>query len=64
MQLVIAGGKGWLEDEMYQTLQATQMQDHVHLIGFARAEDLPALYSGAALTAFPSALSLAGVAVP
>jgi glycosyltransferase involved in cell wall biosynthesis len=53
-QLVIAGGKGWLEDEMYRTLQATQMQEHVHLIGFARDEDLPALYCGAALTAFPS----------
>jgi glycosyltransferase involved in cell wall biosynthesis len=54
LQLVIAGGKGWLEDEMYHTLQATHMQEHVHLIGFARDEDLPALYSGAALTAFPS----------
>lgn len=54
LQLVIAGGKGWLEDEMYRTLQDTQMQNYVHLIGFAREEDLPALYSGAALTAFPS----------
>jgi glycosyltransferase involved in cell wall biosynthesis len=54
LQLVIAGGKGWLEDEMYKTLSATQMQDHVKLIGFARDEDLPALYSGAVLTAFPS----------
>ena len=54
LQLVIAGGKGWLEDEMYRTLRETHMQDHVHRIGFARDEDLPALYSGATLTAFPS----------
>lgn len=54
VQLVIAGGKGWLEDEMYRTVYGTQMQDHVKLIGFARDEDLPALYSGADLTAFPS----------
>jgi len=54
LQLVIAGGKGWLEDEMYRTLKDAQMQNYVHLIGFARDADLPALYSGAALTAFPS----------
>ncbi len=54
VQLVIAGGKGWLEDEMYRTLHAAQMQEHVRLIGFARDDDLSALYSGARLTAFPS----------
>jgi glycosyltransferase involved in cell wall biosynthesis len=52
--LVIAGGRGWLEDEMYATLRETQMQDMVHLIGFADDADLPTLYSGALCTAFPS----------
>lgn len=52
--LVIAGGKGWLEDEMYQTIRDTQMTDYVHLIGFADDDDLPALYNGAACVAFPS----------
>lgn len=52
--LVIAGGKGWLEDEMYQTIEQTQMQDYVHLIGFADEDDLPALYHHAECVAFPS----------
>lgn len=52
--LVIAGGKGWLEDEMYRTIRQTHMQDHVYLIGFADDEDLPALYREAACVAYPS----------
>ncbi len=54
LALVIAGGRGWLEDEMYQTLREVRMQDYVHLIGFADESDLPALYSGALCTTFPS----------
>jgi glycosyltransferase involved in cell wall biosynthesis len=54
LDLVIAGGKGWLEDPIYATIRETAMQDYVRLIGFADEADLPALYSGAACTAFPS----------
>ncbi|NWF68802.1 MAG: glycosyltransferase family 4 protein [Chloroflexi bacterium] len=54
LALVIAGGHGWLEGEMYQTLRETQMQEHVQLIGFADDDDLPALYSAAECLAFPS----------
>jgi glycosyltransferase involved in cell wall biosynthesis len=54
LQLVIAGGKGWLEDEMYKTLDETKLHDAVHLIGFAADEDIPALYSGAEAVVFPS----------
>jgi glycosyltransferase involved in cell wall biosynthesis len=54
ISLVIAGGKGWLEDEMYRTIEYTRMSEFVHLIGFADDADLPALYSGAACVAFPS----------
>lgn len=54
LDLVIAGGKGWLEDEMYKTLDATKLHEHVHLIGFAAEEDLPALYTGAEAVVFPS----------
>jgi glycosyltransferase involved in cell wall biosynthesis len=52
--LVIAGGKGWLEGEMYQTIRDTGMTDYVHLIGFVDEVDLPALYSGAICTTFSS----------
>ncbi|MDQ7026035.1 MAG: glycosyltransferase family 1 protein [Anaerolineae bacterium] len=52
--LVIAGGKGWLENEMVQTIEATGMSDYVNLIGFVDEEDLPVLYQGAECVAFPS----------
>lgn len=54
IHLVIAGGKGWLEDEMYKTLAKTKMQDFVHLIGFADDNDVAELYSGAECVAFTS----------
>lgn len=54
LHLVIAGGKGWLEDEMYKTLDDTQMHDYVHLIGFVDEADISALYSGAECVVFPS----------
>lgn len=43
----IAGGKGWLEDEMYQTIEKMHLQDFVHILGFVDDDDLPALYTGA-----------------
>jgi glycosyltransferase involved in cell wall biosynthesis len=54
LHLVIAGGHGWLEDPIYQTVAAAKMQPYVHFIGFAADEDLPALYSAATCCAFPS----------
>lgn len=47
LHYAIAGGKGWLNDEMYTTIEQTNMQDYVHLLGFVDDEDLPALYSAA-----------------
>lgn len=54
VQLVIAGGKGWLEDDMYTTLAKTSMEDHVCFIGYANDADLPTLYSAATCVAYPS----------
>jgi len=42
---VIAGGKGWLEDDMYQAIEETGLSDYIHLLGFVDDEDLPTLYS-------------------
>ena len=50
----IAGGKGWLEDEMQQTIAATGMEDFVRLLGYVDDEDLPALYSGSRMLLMPS----------
>ncbi|MDZ4671795.1 MAG: glycosyltransferase family 1 protein [Phototrophicales bacterium] len=54
MHLVVAGGRGWLEDEFYATIRDTGMTDNVHVTGFVADSDLPALYSGAICMAFPS----------
>ena len=47
MHYAIAGGSGWLEDEMYRSIKETGLEDRVHILGFAPDEDLPALYTGA-----------------
>lgn len=54
VDLVIAGGKGWLEDEIYQTVENSGIKDHIHFIGFVDENDLPSLYQGAICLAFPS----------
>ncbi len=54
LDLVIAGGRGWLEAPIYQTVRDTHMQKHVHFIGFANETELPVLYSAAECLAFPS----------
>lgn len=52
--LVIAGGRGWLDAPIYQTVRDLGMGERVHFTGFARDEDLPALYSDAVCLAYPS----------
>ena len=47
LHYAVAGGPGWLEDEMYRSIRETGMEDRVHILGFVPDEDLPALYSGA-----------------
>jgi glycosyltransferase involved in cell wall biosynthesis len=54
VDLVIVGGKGWLEDPIYAMIRDQNVADHVHFTGFADEADLPALYTHAAVFAFPS----------
>jgi glycosyltransferase involved in cell wall biosynthesis len=54
LKLVIAGGKGWLYDSIFAEVKRLGLQDHVMFPGFVDDDDLPALYSAAALFAFPS----------
>ena len=63
VDLVIVGGRGWLEDPIYETIRTTGMQDHVHFTGFADDTDLPALYSEAACVAVPSLYEGFGIPV-
>ncbi len=52
--LVIAGGKGWLYDDIFAAAQNSPVTDRIHLIGFVADTDLPALYSLADIFAYPS----------
>jgi len=54
LNLVIAGGRGWLADPIYEAIEQTKLGDYVHMIGFVDDGDLPTLYSDAACVAFPS----------
>lgn len=52
--LLIAGGRGWLDEPIYHTIQQLNMSEHVHFLGFVDDDDLPALYTHARCLAFPS----------
>lgn len=54
LQLVLAGGKGWLSDEIYQLPQKLGIESSVKFLGRVDNNDLPALYSGALAFVFPS----------
>ena len=54
LNYVIAGGSGWLEDELQATINRTGMGKYVHLLGLVDDGDLPALYSGARMLAMVS----------
>jgi glycosyltransferase involved in cell wall biosynthesis len=51
---VIVGGQGWLYDSIFAEVKRLGLEDCVMFPGFADDDDLPALYSAAALFAFPS----------
>ncbi|MDO8570157.1 MAG: glycosyltransferase family 1 protein [Candidatus Daviesbacteria bacterium] len=54
LKLVLAGGKGWLSDEIYALPKKLGIEDKVKFLGYVPDEDLPALYSGAQAFLFPS----------
>jgi len=54
LHLVIAGGKGWLYEKVFERVKALGLEGRVHFPGFVDDVDLPALYNLAGLFAFPS----------
>jgi len=52
--LVIAGGKGWLDEPIYAAPAAHGVGEHVRFLGWVDDNDLPALYAAADAFAFPS----------
>lgn len=54
LQLIIAGSKGWMYEEIFDTVKQLNLQDRVLFPDFFSDDDLPALYAGASLFAYPS----------
>lgn len=52
--LVIAGGKGWMETPIFETVTRLGLEAQVKFLGYVDNSDLPALYSYAAAFAMPS----------
>ena len=53
-QLVLAGGKGWLFEEVFALVEELRLQEHVKFTGYVDDADLPALYSAAQAFVYPS----------
>lgn len=54
VNLVIAGGKGWLYDDVLAEVEKLNLTERVKFIGFVDDGDLPHLYTLASAFAFPS----------
>lgn len=54
IHLVIAGHRGWMNQEVFQLAAAPDTRDRVCIPGYIEQADLPALYSLATLFVFPS----------
>ncbi|GBD08639.1 D-inositol 3-phosphate glycosyltransferase [Candidatus Thermoflexus japonica] len=52
--LVVAGRPGWLTKGTFRALRDLGLEGRVRFLGYVPDEDLPALYSAAAVFAFPS----------
>jgi glycosyltransferase involved in cell wall biosynthesis len=63
LHLVIAGGKGWLYDDIFAAAETSPLRERIHFAGYVADEDLPALYSLATLFAFPSRYEGFGIPV-
>jgi len=61
--LVIGGGVGWLSRGIHETIDRLGLHEDVRLIGFVDDQDLPSLYTGADLFAFPSLYEGFGIPV-
>jgi glycosyltransferase involved in cell wall biosynthesis len=53
-QLVIAGGKGWLTDPLFEQIRHSQLGDRIVLTDYLQDEDLRALYSSCRAFIYPS----------
>ena len=53
-QLILSGRKGWKNREIIEKKYTSRFSDDVILLGYVDRQDMPALYSGASIFAYPS----------
>ncbi|MDT7541208.1 MAG: hypothetical protein QOE33_1112 [Acidobacteriota bacterium] len=53
-QLVIAGGRGWLSDELFELIKREELTERTLFTGYVTDEELRALYSSCTLSIYPS----------
>jgi glycosyltransferase involved in cell wall biosynthesis len=53
-KLILCGGGGWKNDEVYRLVEELKLGDMVRFLGYVVDEDLPALYSAAECFIYPS----------
>ena len=54
VKLVLAGGKGWLYDELFATVKALGLSEKVIFPGYVTSDELPFWYNAAAVFSYPS----------
>lgn len=54
VELIIAGGNGWLNDDIYAEPERLGIEDNVRFIGYVDDDDLPYLYASCEFLAYPS----------
>ena len=54
LKLVITGKKGWLYEEIFETVQKLNLDERVVFTGFVGDDDLPFIYSMARVFVYPS----------
>ena len=52
--LVLAGGKGWKSEDVHRQMERAAQQGWLHYLSYVDQADLPLLYAGARLFAYPS----------
>ena len=60
-QLVIAGPRGWLSDNMFAHVERSEVKERISLTGYLDDEDLRALYSTCAVFSYPALYEGAGL---
>ncbi len=63
MHLVVAGARGWMADEIFDTLEQLKLGESVHMPGYVPADELPLWYNAAEALVYPSVFEGFGLPV-